>query len=119
MTAIPIYDATAPIACTATSDELDARIAQIERMRTDHTRLERTDDGLLLQFPNQPDIDAHVRAFTIDEKRCCTFWGFEVTTTTDELTLRWEGPPEVNDLFDKLVAWFDSDQPLTAESGLL
>ena len=119
MNRIPIYDATAPVACTATSDEIARRIEQIERMRSDLTRFERTEHGLLLHFPDRPDIDAGVRAFTVDEKRCCAFWGFEVTTTGGEVTLRWDGPPDVNDFFDSLVAWLTSDDPLTAESGLL
>jgi hypothetical protein len=116
---IPIYDATAPIACTATGPELAARIVQLEHMRTDLTRFERTEHGLVLHFPNRPAIDDHVRAFADDEKGCCTFWGFEVTATTDELTLRWDGPPEVNDFFERLVAWLSSNEPLTAEWGLL
>lgn len=55
----------------------------------------------------------------LDEKGCCTFWGFQVTTTDEDLILRWDGPPEVNDFFDKLVTWLGSDEPLTAETGLL
>lgn len=119
MKTIPIYDSTAPIACTAAGDEIPARIEQIERLRTDLKGFERTEHGLLLHFPNRPDIEAHVRKFTIDEKGCCTFWGFDVTTADDELSLRWDGPPDVNDFFEKLVAWLTSDEPLTAESGLL
>ena len=38
--------------------------------------------GLLLHFPKSPDIDADLRGFTVDEKRCCTFWGFDVTAPT-------------------------------------
>jgi hypothetical protein len=116
---IPIYDATAPIACTASSDEISHRIEQIERIRTNLTRLERTEHGLLLHFSNRPDIDAHLRTFTVDEKGCCTFWGFDITTNDDELTLRWDGPPDVTDFVEKLITWFESDEPLTAECGLL
>ena len=119
MRPIPIYDATAPIACTASSDEISGRIEQIERLRADLTRFERTEHGLLLHFPDQPDIDADVRAFTVDEKRCCTFWGFEVAAEDDELTLRWDGPPDVHGFFEKLVAYLEGDEPLTAISGLL
>jgi hypothetical protein len=116
---IPIHDATAPVACTATGDEIRGRIQQLERMRSVLTRLERTEHGLLLHFPDQPDIDAHLRTFAIDEKGCCAFWGFDVTTNGEELTLRWDGPAEVAGLFERLVTWFDGDEPLTAASGLL
>ena len=119
MSSIPIYDATVPIACTASREEIPERIEQVERMRTYLDRLERTPHGLLLHFPNRPDIDADIRRFAIDEKRCCTFWGFEINDKGDQLTLRWDGPPDVDDFFTQLVAFFEGDQPLTAISGLL
>ena len=119
MNLIPIYDATVPIACTATDDEIQSRIQQIERLRSDLTRLERTEHGLLLHVPNRSGIDTYLRAFTIDEKGCCAFWGFEITTSDDELTLRWDGPPDVTDFVDSLVTWLEGDEPLTADSGLL
>lgn len=116
---IPIYDATAPIACTATNEEITGRIEQLERMRTHLTRFERTEHGLSLHFPNRPDIDAHVRRFTADEQRCCTFWGFDVAATGDELTLRWDGPPDVASVFDRLGTWLDSTVALSPETGWL
>ncbi len=119
MNPTPIYDATAPIACTASSEEIPARIEQVERMRTSLDRLERTPDGLLLYFPNRPDIEAELRTFTVDEKRCCSFWGFDIDTRADRLTLRWDGPPEVEDFFEQLVGFFEGDEPLTAISGLV
>lgn len=119
MNPIPIYDDTVPIACTASTEELPVRIDQVERLRTHLTRLERTPDGVLLHFPKSPDIEAEVASFTVEEKACCAFWGFAVTTSDDEITLRWEGPPTVKDFFEELVRFFESDQPLTAFSGLL
>lgn len=119
MKPIPIYDDTVPVACTADSDELPIRIDQIERLRGHLVRLERTDDGILLHFPDHPDVGAEVASFTVEEKACCAFWGFAVDSTDDEITLRWDGPPSVKAFFEELVAFFESDQPLAAFSGLL
>jgi hypothetical protein len=119
MKLIPIYDATAPITCTATSDALRTRIEQIERLRAAMTRVERIPHGLLLHFPDRPSVDAEVRRFAVDEKGCCQFWGFAIDTVDDELTLRWEGPPDTAALMDRLHAFLGSDQPLTAADGLL
>ncbi|MGQ0616089.1 MAG: hypothetical protein ACT4PW_03720 [Acidimicrobiia bacterium] len=119
MNPMPISDATAPIACTASSEEIPVRIEQVERMRTYLDRLERTAHGLLLHFPNRPDIDADLRKFAVDEKRCCTFWGFAVSTNDHQLTLRWDGPLDVEHFFEQLVAFFEGDEPLSAISGLL
>ena len=119
MKPIPIYDATATIACTISSDEIPQRIAIVERMRANLQRLEHTDHGLVLHFPQRPDIDADLRQFAIDEKRCCGFWGFAVETTDDELTLRWDAPPDARDLLSDIAAYLEGDEPITKISGLL
>ena len=118
MKLIPIYDATAPISCTATTDDLAARIEQVERLRSNLTRIERTDHGMLLYFPDRPGIEADLRRFTIDEKGCCQFWGFAITTNGDELILRWDAPPALGDHVTRLVSFFEGDEPLTTSSGL-
>jgi hypothetical protein len=116
---MPIYDDTAPITCTIGSDEIPERIALVERMRHNLDRIERTDHGLLLHFPSRADIDRDLRRFVVDEKRCCQFWGFAVAVDADELTLRWDGPPDAEDLIGRLLAYFEGDRPLTSISGLL
>jgi hypothetical protein len=116
---IPIYDATAPIACTADSGEITARLDQIERLHANLQRVERTEHGLLLHFPRRTDIEANVRSFAIVEKACCQFWGFEVTVTDDAIHLRWDAPPSLDAWMDRLVGYFDGDEPITAASGLL
>lgn len=117
MKPIPIHDATVPIACTAGRDELPLRIDQIERLRTHVTRIDRTPDGILLHLPNRREVEAEVASFTVEEKACCAFWGFAVTTSADAITLRWDGPPAVSDLFDELVTFFEGDRPLTTFAG--
>jgi hypothetical protein len=119
MNSIPIYDATAPIVCTANSEEVPTRIAQVERMRAALQHIDRTEHGLLLRFANDSAIEVDVRRFAVDEKRCCQFWGFEIATTPDEITLRWDGPPNVADFLDRLHAYFLGDEPITAVTGLL
>lgn len=119
MKALPIYDDTAPIACSADRAEIAGRIEQIERLRADLDGVERTEHGLLLRFPNRADVDAELRTFVVDEKGCCAFWGFEISATADQLRLRWDAPPTLADLMDRLLAQFESDEPFTALSGLL
>jgi hypothetical protein len=116
---IPIYDATAPISCTASSDEIPRRLELVERMRTTLTRIERTEHGMLLHFPNRPEIEADLRRFAVDEKRCCQFWGFEVRSEPAGLTLRWDAPPALDAVIDDLVSALEGDEPITAFSGLL
>jgi hypothetical protein len=116
---IPIYDASAPIACTLSDAERPERVATLDRLRSSMTAIERTPTGLLLRFPTDADVRADVDAFAIDEKRCCQFWGFAVIDDDSGLALRWDGPPSVDEILDRLQAWFASDQPTDALSGLL
>jgi hypothetical protein len=60
-----------------------------------------------------------VRRFALDETRCCTFWGFEVEADAAEVSLRWDGPPTVDELLDRLHAWFRGEEPLPAIRELL
>ena len=119
MNRIPIHDATAPIVCTIGSDEIPDRIELVDRLRTRLDSVERTEHGLLLQFRPDGAVEADLRRFVVDEKRCCAFWGFALDVTDERLALRWDGPPAAADLLDQLLAYFEGDTPLTAISGLL
>jgi hypothetical protein len=119
MSTSPSYDAVVPITCTIGSDEIPGRIELVERMRQNLERLERTEHGLLLHFPDRPEVQADLARFAVEEKRCCQFWGFAVDNTDGDLSLRWDVPPAANELIDKIEAYFDGDEPLTSISGLL
>jgi len=115
---LPLYDVTAPIACTITSSEVSDRILLVERMREAMTALDRTEDGMLLHFPAGPTLEAQIRQFAVDEKRCCQFWGFEVIAAPDTLTLRWDAPPSAQPLIERLEEFFLGDEPVTSIVGL-
>ena len=120
MKRIPLYDETAPIACTLSDDEIPARLELFGRLRTNLVALERTEHGLLLRFPPRPDIAADLRGFAVDEKRCCSFWGFDVIDGDGELALRWDGPPAAAEILDRLEAFFNGDGDLAPDlAGLL
>lgn len=116
---IPLYDASADIACTIDNADVPGRIALVERLRSVSTAIDRTEYGLLLHFPVAPDVEDDVRTFAVDEKACCSFWGFGVDVTSEEITLQWDAPPTANDLIDRLHEFFLGDEPLTVLSGLL
>lgn len=118
MKPIPIADATAPIACTISADEIPERIELIERIRSNLRNVQRTEHGLLLRFPNRLEVEADLRRFAVDEKRCCQFWGFEVIPGA-ELSLRWDGPPTAVELLDRLAEFLAGDEPASALAGLL
>lgn len=118
MDLLPLYDDSAPVSCTIGSDEVSGRIELIERIRTSLDLVERTEHGLLLRFPSRPDIEADLRQFAVDEKRCCEFWGFQISTG-DQLTLRWDGPPAAGELLDTLQSYLKGATPISVIAGML
>ena len=119
MDLIPIYNDTQPVACTIGAAEIPGRIELVERMRANLGRIERTEHGLLLHFPASDDVEADLRTFAVDEKRCCAFWGFDVQRGDGELRLRWDAPPAADELVAQLLEYFRGDRPITEIAGLL
>jgi hypothetical protein len=116
---IPIYDDTAPIACTITNAEIPERIALIERMRAAMIAVERTPTGLLLHFSDDDVVRDDLDTFAVDEKRCCQFWGFAVIDEADGIAFQWDGPPAVDHLLERLRRFFTTDEPVDILDGLL
>lgn len=116
---IPIYDETAPMACTITNAEIPERIELVERMRDALSAIERTPTGLLLHFPDQAALRSDLATFVIDEKRCCQFWGFDILEEPDGVAFRWDGPPAADDLITRLEAFFHGGESISVLEGLL
>ena len=108
---LPIDDSQ-PLACSIGASEVPGRIELLERMRRATRAVERTEHGILLRFPSHPEVEADVRRFAVDEKRCCGFWGFAVDVTGDEVTLRWDAPAKAGHLVDELRAYFAGERDL-------
>ena len=119
MKRIPLYDETATISCSLSAEEIPARLETIDLLRRRHDHLERTEHGLLLHFAPDADLEAELRRFAVDEKRCCQFWGFDVLTGDGGLALRWDGPPSASALVDQLEEFFVGDAPVERLAGLL
>jgi hypothetical protein len=116
---IPIYDDATPIACTIGVEEIPERIELLGRMRANLTSMDRTATGLMLRFPDAPAVRADVARFAIDEKRCCQFWGFDVSDEPEHVALRWDAPPQAVTLLAKIETFFRTDAPISILDGLL
>lgn len=115
---IPVH-AAAPLTCTITEGEVPGRIAQVERLRAALAAVERTADGLRLEWPADPELRADVERFIVDEQRCCSFWRFTRTEQDASLFLDWVGPPDAAPILDALLAYFTGDGPLALALDLL
>jgi hypothetical protein len=111
--------AATPIVCTITDDEKPERLELLTRLRDGARTVERTTTGLVLRFPEDEGVEADVRRFTVDEKRCCAFWDFSVASEGEEIILRWDGPSDAAPLLDEIDAVLRSDAPIASVGGLL
>jgi hypothetical protein len=116
---LPLYDESADIACTITADEIPRRIELVQKMRSAMSGLERTEHGIILSFAPAAETEAVVKRFVVDESRCCRFWGFAIEASSSELSLRWDAPPAAQEIVDRLVAFFEGDEPPSAFGELL
>jgi hypothetical protein len=98
---------------------MSERLAFIETMRTALLTLQRTEHGMLMHFQADPKLEKQLRAFAIDEKSCCQFWGFELTAGSEKLMLRWDAPVSAQPLIDRLEAFFRDKERSVGLDGLL
>jgi hypothetical protein len=117
-TPLPLYDTSVPLACTITAGEVPGRIDLIEKLRLNVLKVERSPHGLVLHLADTPDVLADAERFTVDEKRCCEFWGFAIQRENG-LALRWDGPPGTEPFIDRLLAYFENRAPLGSLVGIL
>ncbi len=116
---LPVTDVSEPIVCTIGEDEVDDRVAVIERLRAAAGSVERTGTGLVLRFQPDAEVEADVRRFVVDEQRCCRFWTFAVVEAPGGLALHWDGPPAAGELLDRLGALLRADDPVELLRGVL
>ena len=114
----PLYDATKPVACTIEAADVADHVTLIERIRDNLETIERTKHGVILRLPATNESAADLRQFAAEEKRCCEFWGFEVSQQAD-VTLRWDGPAETSSFMDGLIEYFHGRQPIGTLFGRL
>ena len=117
MNPIPIYDASAAVACTIDANEIPERIERIEWMRANLRAASsaRPTECCCTSLARRPGGS---RPAARRREACCQFRGFAVDVDDRELTLRWDGPPATRDVLDRLHAYFIGTEPMTI-SGLL
>jgi hypothetical protein len=119
MNRIPIHDASAPVACTITADEIPARLQLLASLRAAVAGVTRTDAGLRISFPRTTAVEADVREFATAEQRCCQFWGFAVDADRIGIVLHWDGPPAVSGLLDQLFGYFTGTNEISMIANVL
>jgi hypothetical protein len=82
------------------ADQLDSLVRQVLTLRRDGSTL-------ALEFP--AEATQKVRAFVVEESRCCPFFAFELHEADQRLRLAIRTPPGGEAMLDALHAAFAGD----------
>jgi hypothetical protein len=93
--------------CTIDPAGLEQRVDQLDSLVPQVRGLRRDGLALALAFPAAAAED--VRAFVVEESRCCPFFSFEVDGTDQGLQLAIRTPPGGEAMLDALQATFAGD----------
>jgi MerR family transcriptional regulator, copper efflux regulator len=93
--------------CTIDPAGLSQRVDQLDSLVAEVLALRRDGSTLALEFPAEAAQD--VRAFVVEESRCCPFFAFEVDEIDQGLRLAIRTPPGGEAMLDALHAVFADD----------
>lgn len=94
-------------ACTIDPAGLKQRVDQLESLAPQVFTVGRDGLTLALEFP--AEAAQAVRAFVVEESRCCPFFAFEVDEVDQGLRLAIRTPPGGEAMLDALHAAFADD----------
>jgi hypothetical protein len=94
-------------ACTIDPAGLRQRVDQLDSLVPQVLTLRRDGSTLALELPAEAAQD--VRAFVVEESRCCPFFAFEVDEIDQRLRLAIRTPPGGAAMLDALHAVFAND----------
>jgi hypothetical protein len=94
-------------ACTLDPAGLRQRVDQLDALRPQVLGLRRDGLTLALEFP--AEAAQEVRAFVVEESRCCRFFSFQVNEIDQGLRLGIRTPPGGEAMLDALQAAFAGD----------
>jgi hypothetical protein len=73
-----------PIACKLTGEERAERGDTVKNLFDETEEVRELDDGYAFRFAGSNAMAARLLAFTLDERRCCPFFTFELVFTPNE-----------------------------------
>jgi hypothetical protein len=94
-----------PIACTLGPDQLEDRLAFIDRLISDAlVGQDEIAGGVRSRFRDTPEVEARVRELVAAESSCCGFLSFAISRPDGELWLEITGAPEARPVIDGFFA---------------
>ena len=99
-------DRQTDVACALSPADMEPRTDELARLaRLAHSTQE-YDDGFDLAFPSDDRLAARLFDFVVSERRCCSFFRFELVFEPDQgpIRLRLRGPDGAKDLVRPFLA---------------
>lgn len=91
--------AETPIACNLSEADLAARSSEVSNLFEEVEQVRELDDGYAFRFSGSDAAAGRLLAFTLEERRCCPFFTFELAFEPNEghLWLRLRGSAAIKD----------------------
>jgi hypothetical protein len=97
-------DLTSTDACTLPTAERPLRLAEFDALFASSARsVSRDVDGVRIRLAGSGGLREQVRGLADREMACCSFFGFEIESLEDDLTLRIVVPVERREILEALA----------------
>ncbi|MDX1658280.1 MAG: hypothetical protein R3343_05625 [Nitriliruptorales bacterium] len=101
-------DTTDRFFCTIEPETVALRAPRAQRLRELLVDTDREDRKLLLRFSATDQTRTMVEGFVEDERECCSFFDFEVTSEGEHVRLTISAPPGAEHMLDAALRSFTS-----------
>lgn len=96
--------------CTLDYEGAQARLPHSRALAARLRGRERLEGRLMLHFAGGQETVELVEQFVRDEKRCCSFFGFDIQPCEGEVVLRMSAPIQAAHMLDAAMDAFDPDR---------
>ncbi|MDX1621064.1 MAG: hypothetical protein R3320_08745 [Nitriliruptorales bacterium] len=93
-------DAIGRFFCTIEPETVALRAPRAQRLRELLVDTDREDRALLLRFSATDHTKTMVEGFAEDERECCSFFDFEITSEAEHVVLTLSAPPGAEHMLD-------------------
>lgn len=104
------------IACDLDVFTAEQRAAHLDRARrvlSSIRHIREEENGFVMSFPREPEIEKEISLWIDGERRCCPFFRFAVDQPSDALSVRITGPAGAKDI---LAAGLQEYAPVSYEA---
>ena len=99
---LPILSAHDGLSCSLDAGDIEQRLGEWRQVTSAAIGVSSVSSGKRFHFTRETDVGA-IANLAAAEQTCCTFFEFNISITSDEVTLDITGPGPAQELIDSFV----------------